>query len=100
MSSTPFTKGKEGREPTELVKKLDSWDKKRRFVVSRVLKPEKDRMKLPFMEDEFDYFYFEINTELPFEKVVIACEKRVNAENHIKQAKDDMVADYLLLQSY
>jgi hypothetical protein len=32
-----FKKGDEGRETTELVTKLDSWDKDRRFVVSRVL---------------------------------------------------------------
>ncbi len=32
-----FTKGNEGRETTELVTKLDTWDKDRRFVVSRVL---------------------------------------------------------------
>jgi hypothetical protein len=45
----------EGRETTELVTKLDTWDKDRRFVVSRVLKPEKDRAQLSFLEgDEFD----------------------------------------------
>ncbi len=38
--SVSFTKGDEGRETTELVTKLDTWDKERRFVVSRVLKPE------------------------------------------------------------
>ena len=49
-----FTKGDEGRETTELVTKLDTLDKDRRFVVSRVLKPEKDRAQLSFLEgDEF-----------------------------------------------
>jgi hypothetical protein len=38
-----FIKGDEGREITELILKLYNWDKARRFVVSRVLKPEKDR---------------------------------------------------------
>ena len=32
-----FTKGDEGRETTELFTNLDTWDKDRRFVVSRVL---------------------------------------------------------------
>ena len=89
------------RETTELVTKLDTWDKDRRFVVSRVLKPEKDRSQLSFLEgDEFEYFYFVTNTELPSEKVVIAYEKRGNAENYIKEAKYDMAVGHLLLQSF
>jgi len=88
-----FIKGDEGRETTELVTKLDTWDKDRRFVVSRVLKPEKDRPQLSFLEgDEFEYFYFVTNTDLPSEKVVIAYEKRGNAENYIKEAKYDWYA--------
>jgi len=100
-------KGEEGRETTELFTKLDTWDKDRRFVVSRVLKPEKDRAQLSFLEgDEFAYFYFVTNTELPSEKVVIAYakrssrEKRGNAENYIKEAKYDMAVGHLLLQSF
>jgi hypothetical protein len=42
----------------------------RRFAVSRILKPKKDSMQLSFLEDEFEYFYFVTNTELPSEKVV------------------------------
>ena len=50
-----FMTGEEDRETTELVTKLDTWDKDRRFVVSRVLKPEKDRAQLSFLEgDEID----------------------------------------------
>jgi hypothetical protein len=41
--SVLFVTGDEGRETTELFTKLDTWDKDRRFVVSRVLKPEKER---------------------------------------------------------
>ncbi len=53
-----FTKGDEGRETTEFVTKLDTWDKDRRFVVSRVLKPAKDRSQLSFLEgSDFKYFY-------------------------------------------
>ena len=96
-----FTKGDEGRETTELVTKLDTWDKDRRFVVSRVLKPEKDRLQLSLLEgNEYEYFYFVTNTELPSEKVVIAYEKRGNAENYIKEAKYDMAVGHLLLQSF
>ncbi len=96
-----FTKGDGGRETTELVTKLDTWDKNRRFVVSRVLKPEKDRLQLSLLEgDEYEYFYFVTNTELPSEKVVISYEKRGNAENYIKEAKYDMAVGHLLLQSF
>ena len=99
--SISFIKGDEGRETTELFTKLDTWDKDRRFVVSRVLKPEKDRTQLSFLEgDEFEYFYFVTNTELPPEKVVVAYEKRGNAENYIKEAKYDMAVGHLLLQSF
>jgi len=77
-----FTKGDEGRETTELVTKLGTWEKDRRFVISRVLKPEKDRLQLSLLEgDEYKYFYFATNTEMPSEEVVIAYEKRGNAEN-------------------
>ena len=96
-----FTEGKEGCETTELVTKLDTWDKDRRFVVSRVLKPEIDRSQLSFLEgSDYEYFYFVTNTELPSEKVVIAYEKRSNAENYIKEAKYDMAVENFLLQSF
>ncbi len=96
-----FTKGDEGRETTELVTKLDTWDRDRRFVVSRVMKPEKDRKQLSFLEgDEFEYFYLVTNSELLSEKVVIAYEKRGNVENYIKEAKYDMAVGHLLLRSF
>ncbi len=96
-----ITKGDEGRETTDLVTKLDTWNKDRRFVVSRVLKPAKDRSQLSFLEgSDFEYFYFVTNTELSSEKVVIAYEKRCNSENYIKEAKYGMAAGYLQLQSF
>jgi len=96
-----FMKGEEGRETMELVTKLDTWDKDRRFVVSRVLKPEKDRSQLSFLEgNDFECFYFVTNTEVGSEKVVIAYEKRGNAENYIKEAKYDMAVGCLLLKSF
>jgi len=101
MPTISFIKGEEGRETTELVTKLNTWDKDRRFVVSRVLKPKKDSVQLSFLEgDEFEYFYFVTNTEMASEKVVIAYEKRGNAEYFIKEAKYDMAVGHLLLQSF
>ncbi|MGB7117762.1 MAG: IS1380 family transposase [Anaerolineales bacterium] len=94
-----FVKGEEGRETVELVTKLNTWDKDRRFVVSRVLKPEKDRAQLSLLEGD-EYFFFVTNTELPSEKVVISYEKRGNAENYIKEAKYDMAVGHLLLKSF
>jgi hypothetical protein len=96
-----YITGEEGRETTELFTKLDTWDKDKRFVVARVLKPAKDRSQLSFLEDsDYEYFYFVTNTELPSEKVVIVYEKRGNAENYIKEAKYDMAVGHLLLQSF
>ena len=96
-----FVKGEEGRETTELITRLNTWDKDRRFVVSRVLKPEKERAQLSLLEgDEYEYFFFVTNTELPSEKVVISYEKRGNAENYIKEAKYDMSVGHLLLKSF
>ena len=42
-----FVKRPEGRETTELFTKLNNWDTDRRFVISRVLKPEQDRAQFP-----------------------------------------------------
>lgn len=75
--------------------------KDRRFVVSRVLKPEKERAQLSLLEgSEYDYFFFVTNTTLLSEKVVIYYEKRGNAENYIKEAKYDMAVGHLLLKSF
>jgi len=86
--SVLFVTGEEGRETAELFTKQNTWDKDRRFVVSRILKPEKERAQLSLLAgEEYDYFFFVTNTELPSEKVVISYEKRGNAENYIKEAK-------------
>jgi hypothetical protein len=50
--------------------------------------------------NEYDYFFFVTNTELPSEKVFISYEKRGNAENYIKEAKYDMAVGHLLLKSF
>jgi hypothetical protein len=100
--SVIFVKGdNKDRETTELFTQLNTWDKYRKFVVSRVLKPEKDRAQLSFLEgDEYEYFFFVTNTDLSSEKVVISYGKRENAENYIKEAKYDMAVGQLLLKSF
>jgi hypothetical protein len=96
-----FVIGDEGRETAELYTKQNTWERNRRFVASRVLKPEKDRAQLSLIDgDEYDYFFFVTNTELPSEKVVISYQKRGNAENYIKEAKYDMAVGHLLLKSF
>jgi hypothetical protein len=100
--SVVFVTGEEGRETTELTTALNTWGKARRFVVSRVLKDEKDRKQMSLLEgEEYDYFYFVTNrTDLSSEEVVLFYEKRGNAENYIKEAKYDMAVGHLLLQSF
>lgn len=100
-SKALFVKGKEGRETIELLTKLNTWDKNRKFVVSRILKPEKERAQLSLFEgSEYNYFFFVTNTDLQPEEVVILYEKRGNAENYIKEAKYDMAVGHLLLKSF
>ena len=100
-SSAVFHKGINERETAELIIKLDKWKKKRRFIVSRVLKPENERAQLCLLEgSEYDYFFFVTNTDLESEAVVLSYEKRGNAENYIKEAKYDMSVGHLLLKSF
>jgi hypothetical protein len=99
--SITFVTGPYGRETIEFVTALNTWEKDRRFVVSRVWKDEKDRAQLSFLEgEEYDYFFFVTNTEQSSEEVVDFYEKRGNCENYIKEAKYDMAVGHLLLQSF
>jgi hypothetical protein len=99
--SITFGTGESGRETTEFVTALNTWEKDRRFVVSRVLKDEKDRAQLSFLEgEEYDYFFFVTNTEQSSEEMVDFYEKRGNCENYIKEAKYDLAVGHLLLQSF
>jgi len=96
-----FVTGEKGRETTEIVTTLNTWEKDRRFVVSRILKEEKDRAQLSFLEGEdYEYFFFVTNTELSSEEVVDFYQKRGNCENYIKEAKYDMAVGHLLLKSF
>jgi len=99
--SITFVSGESGGETTELVTALNTWEKGRRFVFSRVLKDEKDRAQISFLEGEaYDYFFFVTNTEQSSGEVVEFYEKRGNCENYIKEAKYDMAVGHLLLQSF
>jgi len=70
---------------------------RQKFVVSQLLKPEKERTQLSRLEgDGFEYFFFVTNTEPPSEKVSISYEKCGNADNYIKEAKYDMVVGHHL----
>lgn len=100
-SSIVFVTSEGGRETAELVIMLNSWKKDRRFVIARVLKPEKERAQLSFLEgEEYEYFFFVTNTELPSEKVVVSYEMCGNSENYIKKAKYDMAVGHRLLKSF
>ena len=58
-------------------------------------------MQISLIEgDDYQYFFFVTNTELPSEKVVISYEKRGNCENYIKESKYDMAVGHLLLKSF
>jgi hypothetical protein len=96
-----FDTGEEGREITELVTTLNTWEKDRRFIVRRVLKDDKDRAQLFFLEGEaFTYSFFVTNTDLSPEEIVDFYQKRDNCENYIKEAKYDMAVGHLLLKSF
>jgi hypothetical protein len=86
-----FDTGEEGRETTELVTTLDTWEKDRRFIIRRVLKDEKDRAQLSFLEGEaFSYPFFVTNTDLSPEEVVDFYQKRGKGENYLKEGKYSM----------
>jgi hypothetical protein len=94
-ASLTFIKVEGNYETADLVTTLNTWKKERRFVVSRVAKSEQERTQLSFLEgEEFEYFFFVTNTELPSETVVAFYEKRGNAENYIKEAKYDMAVGH------
>ena len=96
-----FDVGEEGQETTELVTSLNTWEKDRRFVVSRVLKAEKNRAQMSFLDgEEYAYSFFVTNTDLSPEEVVDFYQKRGNSENYIKEAKYDMAVGQLLLKSF
>jgi len=53
-----FDTGEEGWETTELVTTLNTWEKDGRFIVRRLLRDEKGRAQLSFLEGEaFTYSF-------------------------------------------
>ena len=61
--SIVFVTSEEGCETTEFISALNTWNEARRLVVSRVLKDEKDKKQLSFLESEaYDYLFFVTNT--------------------------------------
>ena len=56
--SVLFVTGDEGGETAELFTKQNTWDRNRRFVVSRVLKPEKEKAQLSLLAgEEYEYLF-------------------------------------------
>ena len=77
-----FEAGEEGRETTEPVTSQKTWNKGRRFVISRVVKEEKNRAQISFLEgEEYAYSFFVTNTELSPEEAVDFYQKRGSSEN-------------------
>ncbi len=69
--------------------------------MKRVRKDPTQTSQLSFLPgEEFEYFFYVTNTDLPVEAVVAFYEKRGNAENYIKEAKYDMAVGHLLLRSF
>ena len=101
LDNLEFTKTEYNKETTELSAKLDKWDKTRRFVVSRILKPEYDRKQLSLIQgNDYNYFCYVTNTNLLPEEVAINYDKRGNCENYIKESKYDMNVGTLILKSF
>jgi hypothetical protein len=86
----------------ELVTALNTWKENSKFVISRVIKDEKNRKQLSFLEGDVCnyFFYFTNDVEQSSGKVVEFYEKRGYCENYIKEAKYDIAVGHLLLQSF
>lgn len=81
--------------------KLDKREKNRKFVISDILKPEKESVQISLLDgSEHNYFFFLTNTVLLFEKVVPSYEKLGNAKNYIKEAKYHTATGRLLLKLF
>jgi len=78
----------------------NAYKKNGNIIVSRLLKAEKDRAQMSFLEcGEYAYF-FVTNTDLSFEEVDNFYQKRGNSKNYIKEVKYDMSFSHLLLKSF
>ena len=79
----------------------DKWERPRRFVVVRRLKPEEERKQLSLIGgDDYEYAFYVTNTTFSNEATARGYEKRGNCENYIKESKYDMNVGSLLLKSF
>ena len=91
----------EDKEVAEITTKPDNWERERRFVIARRLKPINERMQLSFdVNNEYEYAFYTTNTADEAVNVAISYEKRGNSENYIKEAKYDMNVGSILLKSF
>lgn len=96
-----FSKGEEGRDTAKLFTKMDKWEEKRSFIVSRVIKDNEKQDQISLFEKEYRYFFFVTNDDsLNSEEVVLFYKKRGNCENYIKESKYDMNVGNLILHSF
>ena len=81
--------------------KPDKWDKTRRFVVVRELKPEEERKQVSLLESE-DYAHaiYVMNTKWELDNTINFYEKRGNCENYIKETKYDLNIGSLKMKSF
>jgi hypothetical protein len=89
------------KEIAEISMRPDKWERPRRFVVVRRLKPEEERRQRSLIEgNDYEYAFYVTNTGYSNEETARAYEKRGNCENYIKESKYDMNVGSLLLKSF
>ena len=89
------------KEISEIRMRPDKWERPRRFVVVRRLKPEEERKQLSLIGgDDYEYAFYVTNTTFSNEATARGYEKRGNCENYIKESKYDMNVGSLLLKSF
>ena len=89
------------KEISEISMRPDKWERPRRFVVVRRLKPEEERKQMSLIEgSDYEYAFYVTNTDFSNEETARGYEKRGNCENYIKESKYDMSVGSLLLKSF
>ena len=89
------------KEISEISMRPDKWERPRRFVVVRRLKPEEERKQMSLIEgSDYEYAFYVTNTDFSNEEAARGYEKRGNCENYIKESKYDMSVGSLLLKSF
>jgi hypothetical protein len=89
------------KEFTEMEIKLDSWNISRRFVVTRITKPEEELNQQSLFEyDKYNHCFFATNTSLNQVETFKFYAKRGNSENYIRETKYDMNIGKLKMHSF